>query len=252
AAEYYDKALAIFGDRGRLRNFVATLDNAGVFYLDNGDVPKAMSYFDEALRMSRESSDRNSESKILGHIARLERDRGNLKEARRRIEEALAAIESLRVNVKSYHLRASYLASVKQYYDFDVDVLMRLHKQNPDAGFDAEALHASEKSRARSFLELLSEANAEIRRDVDATLLEREHLLRQKISETAESQIRLQGDKQSQERAALAKEIESLTTEYEQVQAQIRQKSPRYAALTQPAPLNLKQIQTEVLDQDTL
>src|SRR5262249_5945945 len=109
AAEYYDKALAIFGDRGRLRNFVATLDNAGVFYLDNGDVQKAISYFDEGLRMSRESSDRNSESRILAHIARLERDRGNLKEARTRIEEALAAVESLRINVKSHHLRASFL-----------------------------------------------------------------------------------------------------------------------------------------------
>src|SRR5439155_18553054 len=31
-----------------------------------------------------------------------------------------------------------------------------------------------------------------------------------------------------------------------------RQSSPRYAALTQPAPLGLKQIQAEVLDPDTL
>ena len=50
---------------------------------------------------------------------------------------------------------------------------------------------------------------------------------------------------------AAAKELDVLTGEYEQVQATIRQTSPRYAALTQPVPLELKDIQTDVLDPDT-
>ena len=45
--------------------------------------------------------------------------------------------------------------------------------------------------------------------------------------------------------------MEQLTTEYEQLQAQIRQTSPRYVALTQPTPLSLKEIQS-LLDTDTL
>ncbi len=35
---------------------------------------------------------------------------------------------------------------------------MQLHKQNPSLGYDAQALAASEKSRARGLLELLTEA----------------------------------------------------------------------------------------------
>ncbi|MGB9180858.1 MAG: CHAT domain-containing protein, partial [Pyrinomonadaceae bacterium] len=62
----------------------------------------------------------------------------------------------------------------------------------------------------------------------------------------------LSGAHNTEQAAAIAKEIEDLTTEYEQVQAQIRLKSPRYAALTQPQPLSLKEIQTKVLDRDTL
>jgi CHAT domain-containing protein len=50
----------------------------------------------------------------------------------------------------------------------------------------------------------------------------------------------------------IAAEIEALTTEFQQVETQIRQSSPRYAALTQPQPLTLKEIQTDVLDRDTL
>jgi CHAT domain-containing protein len=50
----------------------------------------------------------------------------------------------------------------------------------------------------------------------------------------------------------MAKEINALTTDYEQVLARIRETSPRYAALTQPLPLTLKDIQTKVLDNETL
>src|SRR6185369_15353195 len=48
------------------------------------------------------------------------------------------------------------------------------------------------------------------------------------------------------------KEINALVTDYEQVEAQIRQTSPRYAALTRPVPLTLREIQTTVLDDETL
>src|SRR5262249_7768073 len=51
---------------------------------------------------------------------------------------------------------------------------------------------------------------------------------------------------------AAAKEIASITDEYEKLRAQIRERSPRYAALTQPQPLGLTEIQQQVLDPDTL
>jgi hypothetical protein len=117
----------------------------------------------------------------------------------------------------------------------------------------AAAFEASERGRARSLLELLKEADAEIRQGVDPSLLERERILRQSISEKADRQMRLRSDKHTEDQAkAAAKEIDDLTTEHEQVQAQIRQTSPRYAALTEPVPLSLKQIQTEALDPETL
>jgi CHAT domain-containing protein len=43
-----------------------------------------------------------------------------------------------------------------------------------------------------------------------------------------------------------------LTAEYDEIEAQIRASSPRYAGLTQPSPLDLRQIQEQVLDSDTL
>ncbi|HKU78180.1 MAG TPA: CHAT domain-containing protein, partial [Pyrinomonadaceae bacterium] len=102
-------------------------------------------------------------------------------------------------------------------------------------------------------LELLAESRAEIREGVDASLLAREQELRDLIAEKAESQIRLRSGQNNEDAAdKIAKEINALTTEYEQVLARIRETSPRYAALTQPLPLTLKDIQTRVLDSETL
>jgi hypothetical protein len=46
--------------------------------------------------------------------------------------------------------------------------------------------------------------------------------------------------------------LPDLTAQYDQTEARIRATSPRYAALTQPVPLDLKQIQELVLDSHTL
>jgi CHAT domain-containing protein len=45
---------------------------------------------------------------------------------------------------------------------------------------------------------------------------------------------------------------QSLLTQLDQLKAQIRVTSPRYAALKYPEPLNLQQIQQQVLDDDTV
>jgi CHAT domain-containing protein/Tfp pilus assembly protein PilF len=253
ALNYYDKALAGFRALGKQRLLVTTLDHLGAFYRDLGEPQKAMAYLGEGLQVSRTIGDRNGEAGVLANIALVERDRGNLVEARTQIEEALKAVESLRINVKSHQLRTSFFASVRRYYEFNINLLMRLDKERPSRGFGDAALEASERARARSLLELLTEAGAEIRAGVDPSLIERERVLRQSISDRADNQTRLlSGEHTEGQATAAAQEMDALTTEYEQVQAQIRQTSPQYAALTRPVPLSLKEIQSGLLDQETV
>ena len=58
---------------------------------------------------------------------------------------------------------------------------MQLHKQNPSNGYDIQALNTSEKSRARGLLELLTEANADIRKGINPEFLAQEKRLLQEI-----------------------------------------------------------------------
>src|SRR5262249_49801626 len=129
----------------------------------------------------------------------------------------------------------------------------RMHERQSDKGFDGRALQASERARARSLLEILTEANANIREGVDPALIERERALQQGVNGKADVMTRLFSERASAEQiAALRREIGALTTQYQDVRAEIRRASPRYAALTQPTPLGLKEIQQQVLDRDTL
>jgi CHAT domain-containing protein len=222
-------------------------------YRGIGDTPNALASLNEALQISQNIGDRLSESDVLGCFAQLERDRGNLTEAKRLLETGLTTIESLRVNLKSQQLRASFFASVRKYHELYIDVLMRLHQQHPSDGFDTAALQASENARARSLLELLMEASAQIRQGADVSLVEREQKVRQSISVKAEQQMRLLSAKHTEQDAKnISQDLDALADEYEGIQAKIRQTSPRYAALTQPVPLSLKEIQSQLLDENTI
>jgi hypothetical protein len=178
---------------------------------------------------------------------------GNFDEARKQMEHSLEIRESLRTNVISQQLRETVFTSAQSGFSLYIDLLMQLHKTNPTAGHQAAALQASERARARSLLDLLSESQADIRQGVPANLLELERSLQQQIGNKAATRTALLTKKSTQAQAAFFdKEIVDLTSRYRDVEAQIRQRSPRYAALTQPAPLGLKEIQQRVLDNDTL
>src|SRR6266498_3477245 len=253
ALEKYNEALPINQGIGARRGEATTLNNIGAVYRSLGEMQKALEKYNEALPLSRDVGDRNREADSLLGLARVEQKRGNLIQARQTAEQAIGLIESIRTNVVSQELRSSYFARRQEFFETYIDVLMQMNKQNPAAALDAVALAVSERARARSLLELLQEARADIRQGVDSSLLERERSLQQRLAVRAAAQTRLLNRKHTPEQAeALAKEIAAITSEYEEIQAQIRARSPRYAALTQPQPLGLTEIQQQVLDPDTL
>jgi tetratricopeptide (TPR) repeat protein len=253
ALEKHSEALPLRREVGDRRGEAHTLHNIGEVYQSLGEMEKALEKYNEALSLRREVGDRNGEADTLMRIAQVEQKRGNLIQARQTAEQAIGLIESLRTNTASQELRASYFDSRHEFFETYIDVLMQMHKQNPAGAFDAVALEVSERARARSLLELLEEARTDIRQGVDSSLLERELSLQQLLNAKAAAQVSLLNRKHTPEQAdAAAKEIAAITTEYEEVQAQIRARNPRYAALTQPQPLGLTEIQQQALDEDTL
>src|SRR4030095_10126722 len=215
ALEFYTQALALHKVVGNRRGEALTLSNLGSVYGRMREHQKAIDSFPQALALARSVSNRRSEAAVLYGIARVEGERGNLAESRSNIEAALRIVESLRSKVASQDLRSSYFASVQDYYALGIDVLMQTSKRSGAPEPIAAALEISERARARSLLEILTEADADIRQGVDPQLLERERSLQKLLNAKAERQTRLLSGRHSEAQAeAAAKEVAALTDRY--------------------------------------
>jgi CHAT domain-containing protein len=60
---------------------------------------------------------------------------------------------------QSYIDRTVDSISKQDYYQFYLDLLMQLHRQQPSAGYDKKALDANERSHARSLRQILNQAS---------------------------------------------------------------------------------------------
>jgi len=246
ALQYLNEALAIHKSLDSRIWVAHTLTDLGVAYDALGQTEKALDYFNQALTLTRAIASLNGQAGNLLRIARIERNRGNLSEARRGIEMALELNESLRTRVINQDSRTSFSASRREYYEFYVDLLMRM-------GGEAEALQANERARARGLVETLTESRVDIRQGVDAQLLERERALQQQINDEELRRVRIQRGKHTQQDIEeIEKRVGQLLADYTAVQADIRVRSPRYAALTRPVPLTVRDIQQQVLDDRTM
>jgi len=147
------------------------LTNVGLTYYRLGEFEKALAFYDEPLRFWQSQGYKRNEAIVRKHIATALRDLGRLEEAKVNIEQCIALMEFIRDHAGNADLQSSFIANFFQFYEFYIDLLMRLHAANPQAGNDQAALAFTEKVKLRSLVELLVQARVDLREGVDAAPL---------------------------------------------------------------------------------
>lgn len=247
--KFYGKALELQKGSDRIGEG-HTLKNMGVAYSSLGNYEKALEYLNKAQAIWLDVMYRTAEADTRYEIARVKSKIGStasLREANEQIDLALPVLEALRTKISNQALRTSFFASVQKYYELRIDVLMRLYKQTNDKKYEALALGYSERERTRSLLDTLNEAGAEIREGISPTLLQEEAALQQQLSLTAQRKMLDVPHTQAQSHET-EQNITALLNRYRELEAQIREQSPRYASLVYPEPVTLEDIQTKILD----
>src|SRR5262249_39803653 len=145
---------------------------------------------------------------------------------------------------------AAYLGTVQNFYQLYIDTLMQMSRSSND-NYAAEALKVNEMARARSLLDLIVESRFDYRQGVPAELIQSKDRLQHQIDAKSE-QLTILKNKGGNHILAetIGKEITALDYDLQQVESRIRQKSPTYAALTQPQPLDLAAIQQQVIEDE--
>jgi CHAT domain-containing protein/tetratricopeptide (TPR) repeat protein len=251
ALSCYNQALEIQQRIEDVRGQAISLDKIGELYSLIRQPALSLQNYREALKRWTSIQDRHGEALSLYGMARVERNRNRLAEARDRIVEAIERVESLRTRM-SHRLRVTYVDARHDYYEMEIDVRMRLYEQTRSRTELELAVFASERARARNLLDFLAESQANIRQGVDLQLLARERTQRDQLTaKMADLQTLLSKKHNDEERILAERERQTLVRSFDETQAEIRRVSPRYASLSQPQPLRLAEIQ-QLLDKDTM
>ncbi len=252
ALELADQALQLSPPEKDRHTAADALQLSGRGHLLSGRPGQARDLLGQALQLRRLAGDPVAQAESLTLLARAERRMEDLPGARVRLEEAVKVIESLRTRLSSPDLRSSFWSTQQQAYEQYIDLLMALHRAEPAAKHHRTALQISERARARTLIELLVEAEAEIRQGIPEDLSRRETDLRSRLNALTESRVKLLGNPGGEAEAGyLAQDIEAVLAQLDRLEAQIRLSNPAYAALTLPGPLEFSQIQG-LIDKDTL
>ena len=230
--------------------FLTTIAEAHVAL---GQIPQAIKVYKQQLDLLVTLNLAPERTQTFYAIAQLQRRSGDLAAALTSINQAIAVVEDIRKLVVDPELRTSFFAAKQDFYSFKIDLLLELDGRQPHLGYAAEAFHTSERSRARTLLELLQEARADIRQGIEPALLAQEQSLqyrRTALDKRWKDAFSNQGDRSLLPQ--LQQERQQLQQQSQQLRQAIRSQSPRYAALTDPEPLTLQQVQQQLLDPDTL
>jgi tetratricopeptide (TPR) repeat protein len=202
-----------------------------------------------ALHLAQIAADRDGEAATLALLARTYADGHELNRALAKIHRALGIIETQRGQIDDPSLRTSYFAAMRTYPDTQIDVLMQLDRQQPRAGYAAQALTAAERARARTLQDMLAEKSITVARGLPPPLAEAQRAAEERLRMAAFRLARASA-KSGTARTVLRNEFDEASHALDQVRGLVRSANPRYADLMQPVALDVDQVQRTLLDDD--
>ncbi|MBL8210162.1 MAG: CHAT domain-containing protein [Bryobacterales bacterium] len=144
----YQEALGPMQAHGNYDGASRLLTRLGIVALRRGRLPDADTHLTAALLASEGLANPTARAMALTALARLAHQRKDRPAARTRVEQAIALVEEMRTRIDDRSLRATFLATRADWYDFYIALLLQ-------QGDHAAAFAALERARARSLRELL-------------------------------------------------------------------------------------------------
>lgn len=250
AIDYASKALKLYEDLHDVHGQGSSLSVLGSVYEMSGQYGDALACYRKAVLKRQEDGDLTGTTEALFDLAQVLRQQGNLVEARKLLDEIEHMIEPVRTRSSNFDLRAAYFAQVQDYFEFYIDLLMN-SKTADDPADDESAWAIHERSRARTLLDLLTEAHIDYRGRIDEAAAVREKELQQDFRSREKDLLRAVGRRESAEKLDSArKNEEEAATKYADLLEQIREKNPGSAGISPPEIVSLSDAQS-LLDEDT-
>lgn len=228
-------------------------EKLGLIYEKSNNYTEAENKYMIALDLNKKVHSKFAQAQTLFNLARLKMLQNENADAFRNIEESIKLTESSNNETANSNLKQAYFSNVFDRYELYIHILMKMHRQSPDENYAVRALQAAEKSRARLMLEYLLLSEANFTKDADAETVRREKEIRALLNTKADKLTDLlSGKADKSETGKISGEISELELELEEIKAKLKQQSPVYSAIKNPAPFDVGEFQKNILDDDTL
>ncbi|MEA2691118.1 MAG: hypothetical protein QOJ16_505, partial [Acidobacteriota bacterium] len=234
AQDSLTQALAIW-KAGEQEEIAKTLLERGNTYRLMADFPLASADLERAFALARQTRRPAIVAACLFQQALLDRDRGHFEPARQKIEKVLNDLENVRSRFLRDQTRVSFFATVNDYYQLYIDLLVR-------AGRWADALTASERARARGLLDLLSEGRINVNQGVSPDLKQQEAKLDKDLYESQNHLVEAAGRQDQATIDRLQQDLLDIERRQEALARKIRSQNPRYSAVRYPKTLDAARI----------
>jgi CHAT domain-containing protein len=134
----------------------AVLTRLGRLQAKRARYSQAIAFLEGANALEQQLGEIEEIAKIHYELARTYLRLNRLEEAKSAIEKTIDIVEKQRISISRFDSRASYFAAVHAYYALYIEILLLLDEKEPGRGFTEKAFDVSERSRARSLLDLLT------------------------------------------------------------------------------------------------
>ena len=247
ALETYEQALAILREVNDRAGEGTTLNNTARVYDELGRYEEALETYEQALAIRREVGDRAGEGATLNNIALVYDELGRYEEALETFEQAAAVLELVRSVAGSEEARAAFIDQHSSVYAGMVEAALRLDQ------FDTAYL-ASERGRARAFLDSLATGEVQLSDVRKADLLAQEQEA-YAVRQAAQDALAAAHGLTPPDGALIAKreaELQNADKELARVRSKIAAQGEELAALVpgRSSVLTLAQVQA-LLDKET-
>lgn len=250
----FDRALDYFHKAMEMRERLAprsletssTLNNIGNIKQARKEFKEAKYFYTRSLQIEMQFAPQGKGvAESLNHLGMIAREEGDLSAAYSYYSRALDALEHQFVKLGgSYNVQGGFRST---YVDFYFDVIDLLLSQSRRS----EAFQIMERSRAQTFLTMLSERDLAFSADIPEALDHERRRLAVLYDRTVKRLASLDPRKSAEHIETVRTELRRLEGEAGDIEASIRKASPRLAALKYPQPFGTAEAQ-QTLDPGTL
>lgn len=152
----YRRSLKQYRAAHHLYGEVDILVGLGRLQIRTGSYFEAVTSLESANEMQQQLGEIERVANIQYELARVYLRLNRLEDAQSAIEKTIDIVEKQRMSISHFDSRASYFAAVHAYYALYIEILMSLEQKGPGRGLAEKAFDASERSRARTLLDLLT------------------------------------------------------------------------------------------------